>query len=250
VAHLAGNRRPARLEHLPGLRLRLTLGVGDGVVLRFPVVVAALAGVVGVGHRVERPERNVDAVELTQVAHSLERIGREPEAADPARKRIDGIALGDLERQHAFGLDHRLGCLRLVLQMRAAVGTLVGGDLVLQHHHGAAARAGDLRRVIGEGAFCAIAVVQIGIEVVFLQIAVPALDHLLVAAVGTSQGVGRRVEIELGAALRTGKLPARRRGLGDGGFLDFALGSGHRMLSIKWTTDSTDETDSHGSDPC
>jgi len=231
VTHLAGHRRPARLAHLARLRLGLPLGVGLGVRLGLPVVVAALAGVVGVGHRVERPEGDVEAVEPPEVGQFAEGVGREPQAGDPVRESIDRRALVHLERQHALRLDHRLGHARLVLQVGAAVRTPVGDDLVFEEDDGGAGGARDLVGVALHGRFQTVAVAEVGFKVVFLEVLVAVLDGHRVAAVGAGQGTGRRVEVELGAALGTGELAAGRRRLGDGGFLDFTLGGGHGILA-------------------
>jgi hypothetical protein len=145
VAHLTRDEIPLDPGHLARLGFLLTLGVDLGVSLRRDVIDAALAGVVSVGHRVERPERHVDPVQLAQFGKLFQGIGGEPAALDPVAELVDGLPVRDGECDQAFRLDHRLGGLGLVFQVTATVGTGVGDDLVLQQHHGVTSRAFDFR---------------------------------------------------------------------------------------------------------
>ncbi len=71
---LAGDVGPAGAADLAGLHVAFGIGVGFGV----PVIIAALAGVGGVGHGVVGPEGHVDAGELAEVGELSEVGGSEP----------------------------------------------------------------------------------------------------------------------------------------------------------------------------
>lgn len=74
VLHLAGDRPPVGHGHGARLGHRVALGVALGVALLHLPVDAALAGVVRVRHRVEGPERHIQAGQSPQIGEFLEAI--------------------------------------------------------------------------------------------------------------------------------------------------------------------------------
>jgi hypothetical protein len=236
VLHLAGHPRPVDPRDRPGPRDEVALGITVGVRLHVLVVVAALPGVVGVGHRVVRPERDVDSGELAEVGELGEFVRGEPQPRDPLVERLPRLPLVERERQQRLRGDHRLGRLGLVLQVGRAVRAPVGGDPVFEQHDCPAAGAPDLLRPAGDRDVRAGVVLQVRLEVVLLDLPAVVRDLLDEPAIGALERAAGRVEVELGAALFAGELAARGRGLRDDGRVFAAVGSvrrlsGHRSMA-------------------
>ena len=217
VPDFAGHVGPARARDLASPGDVLPVAVPLGVGLRLGVVVAALSRVLGAGHGVKRPEGGVDAGKLAEVGEAVKAARGEPAGGDPAVEGVAGLAFGDGERQERPRRNHGLGRLGTVFQVDAAVGALVGRDLVLQQDHRPATGALHLRGALRQGSFFAGVVAPVRLPVPHLDRGRRGFDRLLEAAVGTLKRAAGRVEVEARAAFLTWKLAARgRRAAQDG----------------------------------
>ena len=104
---VAGRGLPPDVLHLPRLRLSLVVAIGFGRV----VVVARLGLPRAHDLRVERPVRNVDALDGVDQRAGLQTSRRQPLALVPAADLLADGGLGDLERQQALRPDRRLDLL-------------------------------------------------------------------------------------------------------------------------------------------
>ncbi len=212
---LAGDVGPAGLRTLAGLAVALGIGVGFG----FPVIVAALAGVVGVGHRVVGPEGQVDAGELAEVGQLLEVIGGEPAGFDPGVEIVDGFAQGLFEGEQGFGADHGDGGgAGGVFEVGGAEGAFVGFDVVFEEDLCAAAGTADLGGAALDGAGVALRGAEFGEGlgvVVFDDLGGAGGDLFDVAAVGAFEGPVGGIEVEACAAVFAGEFAAFGGWIGD-----------------------------------
>ena len=123
VRVVAGGRIPAHLAHLPRFGDAPAV-LGRRVALGLVIVVAGLRRPARFGVGVERPEGEVDALNL-RPAGFLDHVARAEEAfAEPFLVVLIGLIARELERDDRLGLDE------------------VGVGLLLQHLRGAAERAG------------------------------------------------------------------------------------------------------------
>src|SRR5580704_6260303 len=135
-AKVAGRGPPARFHFLPAF-----VAAAD----RFPIVLASLAAVVGLGDGVERPERQVDAVELARFGPLGKLIRREPAGADPADKVVGGSLANDLERQNTVDRNSPAsGVDMLALHGGAAIGALETGQRADEYNGRPAAFAANM----------------------------------------------------------------------------------------------------------
>ncbi len=211
VVDFAGDVGPAGAADLAGLGMAFGVGVGFGV----PVVVAAVAGVGGVGHGVVGPEGDVDAGKLAEVGELAEVGGGEPAGGDPVVEGVDGLALRDFEGEERFGADHGLGGLsRGVFEVGGAEGAGLGLDVVFEEDGGATAGAAGFGGTAGDGTGGVVEFFEGGGVIVFFDGGGGGGDLFDVAAVGAVEGSGGGVEVEACAGSFAGEFAV---GWGDGG---------------------------------
>ncbi len=211
---LAGDKHPARPAHLA----RLLVALGVGVRFGFPVIIAALAGVMRVSHGIICPEGHIDSGKLSEVGHLLEIIGGEPAGFYPCIEGLDRLPLGDVKREQAFRADHRGGVgARGILKVRGAERALLRLDVVFKEHHRAAAGTADFAGAAGDGAGVRGDLGQ-GLGVIVLgDLNLRGGDFLDVTAVGAFERAatgGGGVKIEACAAIFARKFAAIGRRIG------------------------------------
>ena len=95
---------PARALHLTGLLFAVVV-----IALGLVIVIARLRRPARVHQSVERPVRQVHALDGVGHGFVLERVGRPPQLAVPRADDLARFRFGDLKRQYAFGANHVVG---------------------------------------------------------------------------------------------------------------------------------------------
>lgn len=207
----AGLGDRAGLRDLVALRVGCEIRLGLRVSLGFLVVVAALAGVMCVRHRIERPEGNVDPRHAPAVHELFQIAWGKPSPGDPLIECVNRMLLVDLEGQETLGQDHSVGRDRLVFQIVSTVRAAVSGDLVFEQHDRRTRLALNFRRPAGDRFGVAVGVLPVFVPVPFADLLRGRVDRLGIPAIRAFERPLRGFEIELCSAAGTGKFPAGRR---------------------------------------
>src|SRR6185369_4466900 len=103
----------SRALHLPALRVAVIIGFS------YVVILAALAGVVGGGVGVVRPEGKIDPVNGFRFCETFEIVGRKPSRRKPLPETRARLLLCDRKRQHSARRENRIRRLRLSHDLHA-----------------------------------------------------------------------------------------------------------------------------------